>query len=115
MHTGEYVFAQIVEFFPQKAFQQIVMPYQGDKYVETFSCWNQLLVMMYGQLAWCDSLRELISFVTAHERKSYHLGFGQSIITHSNLAKANEKLDYRIFETSFYKIISMTQNQRLTR
>ena len=63
MHTGKYVFAQLVEFLPQKFFQRIVLECQGDKYVKSFSCWNQLLVMMFGQLAGCDSLRELVSIL----------------------------------------------------
>ena len=59
MLTGKYVFAQIIEFLPQKTFQRIVMKYQGDKYIKSFSCWNQLLIMMYGQLSGCESLENL--------------------------------------------------------
>lgn len=51
MHSGKYVFTQLIEFLPQKTFQRIVMRYQGDKYIKSFSCWNQLLVMMFGQLS----------------------------------------------------------------
>ena len=115
MHTGKYVFAQLVEFLPQKFFQRIVLEYQGDKYVKSFSCWNQMLVMMYGQLAGCDSLRELVSILEAHNRKSYHLGFGKSGITRSNLSKANENRDYHIFEKFAYKMIDIAQKKRLTR
>ena len=115
MHTGKYVFAQLVEFLPQKFFQRIVLEYQGDKYVKSFSCWNQLLVMMFGQLAGCDSLRELVSILEAHSKKSYHLGIGKSGITRSNLAKANENRDYHIFERFAYKMIDIAQQKRLTR
>jgi hypothetical protein len=115
MHTGKYVFAQLVEFLPQKFFQRIVLEYQGDKYVKSFSCWNQLLVMMFGQLAGCDSLRELVSILGAHSSKSYHLGFGKSGITRSNLSKANENRDYHIFEKFAYKMIDIAQKKRLTR
>ena len=115
MHTGKYVFAQLVEFLPQKFFQRIVLECQGDKYVKSFSCWNQLLVMMFGQLAGCDSLRELVSILEAHSSKSYHLGFGKSGITRSNLSKANENRDYHIFEKFAYKMIDIAQKKRLTR
>ena len=91
------------------------MEYQGDKYVKSFSCWNQLLVMMFGQLAGCDSLRELVSILGAHSTKSYHLGFGKSGITRSNLSKANENRDYHIFEKFAYKMIDIAQKKRLTR
>jgi hypothetical protein len=115
MHKGKYVFAQIIEFLPQKTFQRIVMKYQGDKYIKVFSCWNQLLIMMYGQLSGCESLRELICIITAHAPKSYHLGFGKSVITRSNLAKANANRDCKIYEEFAYKMISIAQGKRINR
>jgi hypothetical protein len=115
MLTGKYVFAQIIEFLPQKTFQRIVMKYKGDKYIKSFSCWNQLLIMMYGQLSGCESLRELVCITTAHSPKSYHLGFGKSLITRSNLAKANANRDCKIFEEFAYKMISIAQGKRIKR
>ncbi len=70
-----------------KAFDWIVKNYDGDKYIKHFTCWNQLLVMMFGQLYGCDRLRELVSVVTAHTRKAYHLGFGKEEIKLANLAE----------------------------
>ncbi|MCE5345700.1 MAG: DUF4372 domain-containing protein [Bacteroidales bacterium] len=116
MLTGKYVFAQLIVFLPQKTFQRIVMKYKGDKYIKSFSCWNQLLIMMYGQLSGCESLRELVCITTAHSQKSYHLGFGKSLITRSNLAKANaNNRDCNIFEEFAYKMISIAQRKRITR
>lgn len=115
MNNGKYVFSQLVEFLPKRVFDWIVMKYQGDKYIKSFSCWNQLLIMMYGQLSGCESLRELVCITTAHAPKSYHLGFGKSLITRSNLAKANANRDYKIFEEFAYKMISIAQGKRITR
>lgn len=115
MHTGKYVFAQFIEFLPQKAFQRIVMKYRGDKYIKSFSCWNQLLIMVYGQLSGCDSLRELVCIITTHAPKSYHLGFGKSVITRSNLSKANANRNSKIFEEFAYKMISVAQEKRITK
>jgi hypothetical protein len=115
MNTGKYVFAQLIEFLPQKAFQRIVMKYQGDKYMKSFSCWNQLLIMMFGQLAGCYSLREVVAVVTAHEPKSYHLGFGRTAITRSNLSKANATRNHKIFEEFAYQMIALAQRKRITR
>ena len=115
MHTGKYVFAQLIEFLPQKTFQRLVMKYQGDKYIKSFRCWNQLLIMIYGQLSGCDSLRELVCIITAHSSKSYHLGFGKSVITRSNLSKANANRDCKIFEEFAYKMISIAQRKRIAK
>ncbi|SFU46278.1 protein of unknown function, partial [Porphyromonadaceae bacterium KHP3R9] len=93
MNKGKFVYAQIVEFLPQRVFDPIVLKYDGNRYVKHFTCWNQLLVMVFGQLTNRDSLRDLIVAIEAHSRKSYHLGFGKSV-TRSNLSKANENRDY---------------------
>lgn len=115
MNRGKYVFAQLIEFLPQKAFQRIVMRYEGDKYIKSLSCWNQLLIMIFGQLSGCESLRELVAVTTAHTPKSYHLGFGRYPITRSNLSKANMNRDYKIFEKFAYKMISVAQEKRITK
>ncbi|MCS3172949.1 DUF4372 domain-containing protein [Bacteroides thetaiotaomicron] len=61
MNIGKYIFSQLVEFLPQRVFDAIVMKYEGNKYVKHFTCWNQLLVMMFGQLSNRDSLRDLVT------------------------------------------------------
>ena len=111
MNTGKFIFAQMVEFLPQRVFDNFVSKYQGNKYVKHFSCWNQLLVMMFGQLTGRDSLRDLIVAVEAHSQKCYHLGFGKSV-TRSNLSKANEKRDSKIFEDYAYYLINIARQRR---
>ena len=115
MNSGKYLFSQLVEFLPKRVFDGIVKKYSGDKYVKTFTCWNQLLVMMYGQLSSCDSLREVICIIDAIKNKSYHLGFGSGDIKLSNVAYANANRDYRIFEEFAYYMINLAQSKRLDR
>ena len=111
MNSGKYVFAQLVEFLPQRVFDTIATRYQGNKYVRHFTCWNQLLCMIFGQLTHRDSLRDLIVILETHRKKSYHLGLGKSV-TRSNLAKANEKRSYRIFEEFAFHLISIVKRKR---
>jgi len=108
MNQGKYVFAQIVEFLPQRIFDRIVEKYDGNKYIKHFSCWNQLLCMLFGQLTNRDSLRDLIVALDAHSNKSYHLGFGKTV-TRSNLAKANETRNSKIFEEFAYHLIDVAR------
>jgi len=110
MNQGKYVFAQITEFLPKRVFDIIVERYSGDKNIRFFSCWNQLLCMIFGQLTNRDSLRDLIVAIDAHCRKTYHLGFGKSV-TRSNLAKANENRDSKIFEEFAYYLIDLARNK----
>ena len=115
MNSGKYLFSQLVEFLPKRIFDGIAKKYSGDKYVKTFTCWNQLLVMMFGQLSSCDSLREVICIIDAIKNKGYHLGFGGGNIKLSNVAYANANRDYRIFEEFAYYMINLAQSKRLDR
>ena len=60
MYSRKYIFSQLIDFLPKRVFDGLASKYSGDKYVKHFSCWNQLLVMMFGQLTNRDSLRDLI-------------------------------------------------------
>lgn len=111
MNQGKYVFSQLTEFLPQRVFDRLVENYSGNKYVRHFTCWNQLLCMIFGQITNRDSLRDLILAINAHSQKSYHLGFGKSI-TRSNLAKANEKRNSKIFEQFAYHLIEIARKKR---
>lgn len=108
MNQGKYVFSQLTDFMPKRVFDCLVDKYAGNKYVRFFTCWNQLLSMLFGQLSGRESLRDLMIGLDAHRPKYYHLGFGKSV-TRSNLAKANEKRNYRIFEEFAYHMIDQAR------
>ncbi|UAM98303.1 IS4 family transposase [Polaribacter litorisediminis] len=113
MNQGKYIFSQLVNFLPQRVFDRITAKYSGNKSVKHFTCWNQLLCMMFGQLSARESLRDLIAIIDAHKSKSYHLGFGKSI-TRRNLSKANENRNYKIFEEFADYLIKIAQNKNDT-
>ena len=111
MHRDKFVFAQLVSFLNRNHFNYLVRKYEGDKYVKFFSCWNQLLTLMFGQLSNRESLHDLIIAINAHQKKSYHLGFGKHV-TKSNLAKANQNRDYHIFEDFAYFLVNEARRKR---
>ena len=108
MNQGKYVFAQLTDFLPQRVFDRLVCQYHGNKYVKHFSCWNQLLCMVFGQLAGRDSLRDLMISIEPHKPKYYHLGFGKGT-SRSNFANSNEKRNCRIFEGFAYYLIDQAR------
>lgn len=108
MNKGKYVFAQLVEFLPQRVFDRMVLNHSGNKYIKHFSCWNQLLCLIFGQLSDRESLRDLAIIIEAHQSKTYHLGLGRNI-SRSNLSKANENRSYKIFEEFAYHLIGLAQ------
>ena len=107
------VFSQLVQFLNRSKFNRIVAKYDGDKYVKSYTCWNQLLTMMFGQLSNRESLRDLIVALEAHAGKVYHLGIGKSV-SRSNLSKANEQRDYRIFEEFAFFMIAEARKAKNT-
>ena len=111
MHQDKFVFVHLVSFLDRNHFNYLVRKYGGDKYVKFFSCWNQLLTLMFGQLSNRESLRDLIVAINAHQKKSYHLGIGKHV-TKSNLAKANQNRDYRIFEDFAYFLVDEAKRKR---
>ena len=111
MNQDKYVFAQVVEFLNQDKFRRIVTKYQGDRYIKHYSTWNQLLTLIFGQLSRSASLRDCVLALQAHRSKLYHLGVGKTV-TRSNLSKANEQRDYRIFEDFAYYMIAEARRKR---
>lgn len=96
MFQGKYVFSQVMEFVSHYPFNECVKRYKGHHYVKSFSCREQFLAMAFGQLAYRESLRDIIVGLTAHRNKLYHLGF-RSRIYLPTLAHANEHRDWRIY------------------
>lgn len=97
MNQSKYIFSQLAAFLNYDRFFYIVQKYNGDKGNRGFTCWNQLLMMLFGQLSHRDSLRDLMTIIEAHKAKAYHLGFGRCVNL-STIARANASRDYRIFE-----------------
>ena len=113
MHKDKYVFAQLTTFLDRNKFNYIVRKFNGDKYVKHFTCWNQLLCLMFGQLSNRVSLRDLIVALVAHRGKLYHLGLGKNV-SKTTLAKANQERDYHIFEEYAYFLVDEAQLKRAT-
>jgi len=104
MNQGKYIFAQLTDFLPRRVFDRLVDKYEGNKHVRSFTCWNQMLCMVFGQLTARDSMRDLMLSLEAHQLKYYHLGFG-STVSRRNFGTANERRNFRIFEEFAYVLI----------
>lgn len=111
MNKGKYVFSQLLDFLDKDVFLRISNKYNGNRHVKSFTCWNQLAVMMFGQLSNRESLRDLVLATQAHANKAFHLGFGK-YASKSTLADANTKRDYRIFEEFAYRVMAEAQKCR---
>lgn len=96
MYKDSYVFAQIMEHLPYRVFDACVERYRGERYAKNFSCRDQFLAMVFGQLSYRESLRDVVVCLSSHRPKNYHLGFRHAVAL-PTLAHANEKRDWRIY------------------
>ena len=85
-----------MDLVPHREFQRCVARYQADRHLRRFSCWDQLLCMVFAQLTHRESLRDLESYLHAVSSKLYHLGI-RSQVARSTLADANERRDWRVY------------------
>ena len=88
----------MTEYLDYPRFRRLVRKYRGDSYVKRFTCWNQLLTLMFGQLSGRESLRDLVTVLEAHQSKCYHLGLGDRPASRNAVSLANQTRDCRIFE-----------------
>ena len=96
MNQGRTIFAQLVEHMPHKEFQKCVVRYRGDANLRGFSCWDQYLAMVFAQLTYRESLRDIEACLGAMLPKLYHMGF-HGRVRRSTLADANDSHDWRIY------------------
>jgi putative transposase len=86
---------QVLKAVPRRAFEQSVAQHQGDKHVKKFTCWDQLVAMLYVQLAGADSLRQLEAGFNPQVNHHYHLATG--CVRRTTLSDANKKRSPLIF------------------
>ncbi len=96
MNQGRTVFAQLCAHLPTTTFRRCVQRYGAERYVKSFSCWDQFLCMVFAQLTQRESLRDIEACLRSLPGHLYHLGI-RGHVARSTLADANERRDWRVF------------------
>ena len=96
MHEGRLVFAQLMDFFPKREFDECVKRYRGNYRVRDFSCRDQFLAMAFAQLTYRESLRDIETCLNAVPSRLYHAGF-RGRVSKSTLSDTNKRRDWRIY------------------
>jgi hypothetical protein len=94
------IFAQVLQFIPRLEFAAAVRKHEAERHARGFSCWTQLVAMLFCQLGRAQSLREIVGGLAACEGKLQHLGVG-SAPKRSTLAYANEHRPWQLFQSVF--------------
>jgi hypothetical protein len=63
------IYSELLKLFPRYRFEKAVERYQRDRYVKTFSTWQQFITILYSQIKQKDSLRDIESGLATQSAK----------------------------------------------
>jgi hypothetical protein len=99
------IFAQVLRLLPRSEFELAVKQHDAEKHAKGFSCWTQLIAMLFCHLGQAKSLREIVGGLASSEGKLKHLGV-QNAPKRSTLAYANEHRSWQVYETVFQQMLA---------
>lgn len=103
MRAFSSVFSQILKLFPRVDFEADVRKHRAERHARGFSCWTQLVAMLFCQLGRAQSLREICDGLASTEGKLSHLGI--SAPSRSTLSYANAHRPWQLYESVFYRLL----------
>jgi hypothetical protein len=102
------IMSQLLVLIPRHDFQSLASQWGADRYVKSFTTWNQFTTLLYAQAGDKRSLRDIQNGLTAQSSKIYHLGF-TAPIRRSTLADANKTRNWAVFQGLFDKLLERCQ------
>lgn len=97
------IFAQLLQFIPRAEFAAAVRQHNAERHARGFTCWTQLVAMLFCHLGRAQSLREIEGGLAASEGKLQHLGV-KAPPKRSTLAYANAHRPWQVFPTVFTRL-----------
>jgi IS4 transposase len=89
------VFHGLLKHVPWDRFDALVEEYGADGRVRRLSTKSQLVALLYGQLSGAASLREIVTGLSSHAARLYHLG--ADTVRRSTLSDANTQRPVAVF------------------
>jgi len=102
------LFTQILSLFQRSDFVRHVRELKAERHARGFSCWSQLVAMLFCQLAQARSLREISDGLKSCEGKLKHLGL-EVEPKRSTLSYANAHRPWELYEKLFYDLLGQCQ------
>ena len=103
------VFAQLLKWVPRHEFETLANRHHSGQRLRRCSRWSQFVALGLAQLSGRNSLRDIVSNLSAQAAKLYHLGIRP--ITRSSLARLNEQQPHELYEALFHKLLARCQGQ----
>lgn len=89
------VFRDILKLVPWHRFEALVEEHEADARVRRLSTKTQFMALLYGQLSGASRLREIITGLSSHTGRLYHLG--AEPVRRSTLSDANASRPFALF------------------
>ena len=100
---------EVMKGLPRDRFERVVSEHQADKHSKGFGSWDQLIAMVYAQLAGASGLRDLVTGFNRQHVHHYHLGTGE--LRRSTLADANGKRAPEVFAEVARRLMAQVQRR----
>lgn len=104
MNAGKTLFAQVMEFVPWKTFSRIVARHNGDAGTRVLSSAELFRILVFSQLTWRESLRDIEACLGANATKLFHMGL-RSAPARSTLSDALNSRDWRIYHALAMRLV----------
>jgi hypothetical protein len=108
MTNSGSLFTQVLSLFQRSDFARHVRELKAERHARGFSCWSQLVSMLFCQLAQARSLREITDGLKCCEGKLKHLGL-EAEPKRSTLSYANAHRPWELYEKLFYDLLEQCQ------
>jgi hypothetical protein len=105
------LFNQLLQHFPRAEFAALVRKHDAERGAKGFTCWAQLVAMLFCQMAHADSLREICNGLACSLGKLVHLGIGVAP-NKSTLSYANKHRPAKLYEELFYTVLGRFRDEK---
>jgi hypothetical protein len=109
MHHSFTLFREISKHIPWCLFDRLVNEHQGDKKVRRRIMRHQFMALLFGQMAGCQSLREIEAVLTSHSPRLYHSGM--RTVRRSTLSDSLAKRPVEVVSGVFQHLASQLTRQ----
>ncbi|NTW72716.1 MAG: DUF4372 domain-containing protein, partial [Eubacteriaceae bacterium] len=90
------IMGELLRILPRYEFEKLEKQHRSNHYTKYYTGWQQLVTLLFAQIAGHDSLRAIQTSLGVHSTKWYHLGLED--IKRSTLSDAMKNRPYQIYE-----------------
>jgi hypothetical protein len=101
--SGQPLFCQLLNLLPKDIIARCVAEFSSDRYYKKFNTYHHLVSMLFASYGHCNSLREIVSGMSALEGKLATSGI-RHLPARSTFSDANAKRSSEVFETIYLRL-----------